>query len=65
MIIPSRHGNLEIHMEIAQDKYVVENKNGRNGQSWDSPEWECWAVASFPRTTNLSARAKLLSYITF
>ena len=45
MIVPSSHGILEIHMEIAQAKYVAEIKNGRNEESWDSQEWECWAGA--------------------
>ena len=45
MIVPSRHDILEIHMEIAQVKYVVEIKNGRNGESCDSPQWESGAVA--------------------
>ena len=43
MIIPSRHGILEIHMEIAHGN-VVENKKWQEWASWDSPEWECWAV---------------------
>ena len=45
MIVPSRHGILKIDMEIAQNKYVVEIKNYRNGESWESPEWEYWALA--------------------
>ena len=45
VIVPFSQGILEIHMEIAQEKYVVEIKNGRNEESWESPEWECWAEA--------------------
>ena len=32
MIIPSRHGILEIHMEIAHGIMWLKIKNGRNGQ---------------------------------
>ena len=53
-------------MEIAQDKYVVEIKNGRNGESCDSLEWECWAVAQLSHrlylVNNLFSKAYYVDY---